>query len=100
VVGGVHRAVRAVLTYLGLIFVGGGLGMLVLPSMRRTPWVPSTVRWVADRWWVSLLVLGLGVAVPILLRVGRWVIAQFALRPGPTVRGVVRVRGPGEVAVR
>ena len=71
-------AVRAVLTYLGLIFVGGGLGMLVLPSMRRTPWVPSTVRWVADRWWVSLLVLGLGVAVPILLRVGRWVIAQFA----------------------
>jgi hypothetical protein len=77
-------AVRAVLTYLGLIFLGGALAMLVLPSMRRTPWVPATVRWVADRWWFSLLVLGLGVAIPILLRVGWWVIAH--LGPVPTQR--------------
>jgi hypothetical protein len=70
-------AVRAALAYLGLIFLGGALAMLVLPSMRRTPWVPATIRWVADQWWVSLVVLSLGVAIPILLRVGRWVIEHL-----------------------
>jgi hypothetical protein len=97
-------AVRAVLTYLGLIFLGGALAMLVLPSMRPTPWVPATIRWVADRWSVSLVVLGLGVIVPILLRVGWWVLrlpwVRRRLRSpegcAPAVRDEAAGRMPGE----
>jgi len=87
--------VRAVLTYLGLTFLGGALGMLVLPSMRRTPYAPSVVRWAADRWTVSLLVLGLGIAVPILLRVRQWWITRRRrARAGPPRQLRRRARSP------